>query len=171
MEIELDIRPVPTDAIALLDESQSQRLDSFLADRIYEFNAEITGYADGKLLGACIRSDAGEIIAGLSGYTWGGCAEISYLWVHHRHRGRGLGKKLLQAAEMEARRRGCRRLVVMTHSFQAPQFYERLGYEHRFAIEGQPRDHSNMVYIKLLQACRSAAASRPSACRGQAVTI
>jgi len=39
----------------------------------------------------------------------------------------------------------------MTHSFQAPEFYERLGYERRYAIEGRPKGHSNIVYIKLLK--------------------
>jgi len=142
---------MPTNAVVLLDEAQCQELESFLADRIYEFNAEVTGYSDGKLLAGSIRSDAGEVIAGFSGHTWGGCCEISHLWVHERHRGQGLGRTLLQVAEAEARRRSCAQVVLMTHSFQAPEFYERLGYERRYAIEGRPKGHSNIVYIKLLQ--------------------
>jgi hypothetical protein len=42
-------------------------------------------------------------------------------------------------------------VVLTTHSFQAPEFYERLGYERKYAIEGRPRGHANIVFVKLLQ--------------------
>ena len=119
-------------------------------DRIYEFNSDATGYFDGKLLGASIQNEAGEVIAGLSGHTWGGCCEVSHLWVSTQHRGQGLGKALLHAAEAQAVRRGCSQVVLTTHSFQAPEFYERLGYERKYAIEGRPRGHANIVFVKLL---------------------
>lgn len=54
-----------TDAVAPLDEARSQELEAFLADRIYEFNSQATGHFDGKLLGASIRNEAGEVVAGL----------------------------------------------------------------------------------------------------------
>ena len=34
----------------------------------------------------------------------------------------------MQEAEDEARRRGCRKAVVLTINFQAPEFYQCLGY-------------------------------------------
>jgi GNAT superfamily N-acetyltransferase len=139
------------DTVTLLDESECEAMESFLADRIYEFNAEATGYTDGKLLAGAIRSDGGAVVAGFSGYTWGGCCEISYVWVHGGQRGRGLGTVLLRAAEREAIRRGCAQVVLMTHSFQAPAFYERRGYERRYAIEGRPIGHSDIVYVKVLR--------------------
>jgi GNAT superfamily N-acetyltransferase len=139
------------ETVPLLDETQCQELASFLAERIYEFNAAATGYVDGKLLAGSIRSDAGEVIAGFTGHTWGGCCEISYVWVRDGHRGRGLGRALLRAAETEAQRRSCVQVVLLTHSFQAPEFYERLGYERRYAIEGRPMGHSDIVYVKLLR--------------------
>jgi GNAT superfamily N-acetyltransferase len=147
-------------AVALLDEAGCEALASFLADRIYEFNAEATGYFDGRLLGGCVRDDAGHVVAGFSGHTWGGCCELSYVWVHAAHRGRGLGRALLHDAEAEARRRGCAQVVLMTHSFQAPGFYARLGYERRYAVEGRPLGHSNIVYVKSL---RNPSSTRPAA--------
>jgi GNAT superfamily N-acetyltransferase len=136
--------------VALLDEDRCRELESFLADRIYEFNSGVTGYFDGRLLGGSVRLDTGEVIAGFSGHTWGGCCEISNLWVDERHRGQGLGRTLLQEAEAEALRRGCAQVVLTTHSFQAPGFYERLGYQRKCAIEGRPAGHRDIVYVKAL---------------------
>jgi len=134
--------------VALLDESQCQGLESFLADRIYEFNSQMTSFFDGRLLAGSICNDAGEVIAGFSRNTWGGCCEISHLWVIETMRGHGLGRRLLEAAEAEALRRGCEQVVLSTHSFQAPEFYKRLGYQEVFAIVGRPRGHFTIIYIK-----------------------
>src|SRR5882762_7890745 len=140
-----------TEAVVPLDDVQCQELDAFLVERIYEFNSKATGYFDGRLLGARVQNEAGEVIAGFNGHTWGGCAEISHLWVSEPHRGHGLGKTLLHAAEAEAVRRGCTQVVLITHSFQAPGFYERLGYERKYAIEGRPKGHSDIVFVKPLE--------------------
>jgi GNAT superfamily N-acetyltransferase len=145
-----------TECVVMLDDDQCEELDALLVERIYEFNSNATGCFDGRLLGAGIRNEAGEVIAGFSGHTWGGCAEIAHLWVSESHRGQGLGRKLLHAAEAEAVRRGCTQVVLTTHSFQSPGFYERLGYERKYAIEGQPKGHSNIVFVKSLQACDAA---------------
>jgi GNAT superfamily N-acetyltransferase len=132
------------------DDAECQVLGTFLDDRIYEFNAKVTGYVDGRLLAGCVRDEAGAIIAGFNGYTWGGCCELSNVWVHEQHRGRGLGTRLLRSAETEAAARGCLRVVLATHSFQAPGFYERMGYERKCAIEGRPRGYEDVIYVKVL---------------------
>jgi GNAT superfamily N-acetyltransferase len=137
--------------ISCRDDAQCQELGALLADRIYESNAKATGYFDGRLVAACVRDEAGEVIAGFDGHTWGGCCELSHVWVHERHRGRGLGTRLLRSAEAEAIARGCSQVVLATHSFQAPGFYERHGYERRYAIEGCPRGHADVIYVKALR--------------------
>jgi GNAT superfamily N-acetyltransferase len=139
-----------TDVISIQGEAECEALASFLADRIYEFNAEATGYFDGMLLAGCVRNDAGDVIAGFNGHTWGACCELAHVWVHEQYRGQGLGALLLRSAEAEAVARGCVQVVLATHSFQAPGFYERLGYERKYTIEGQPRNHADIIYVKAL---------------------
>src|SRR5262245_11080843 len=124
----VDNSPMNHPHVELCDDRACQELEAFLVDRIYEFNARATGYFDGRLVGGQLRNEAGEVIAAFNGHTWGGCCVVVHLWVHKTWRGRGLGRALMQAVEAEAVRRGCEQVVLSTHSFQAPGFYERLGY-------------------------------------------
>ena len=47
--------------VTLEDDAECEALGAFLAERIYEFNAEATGYFDGRLLAGCIRSETGDV--------------------------------------------------------------------------------------------------------------
>src|SRR4030095_7558688 len=88
-------------------EDEPRREDMALLDeRIYEFNAAASGVDDGRLLAIFIRDDHGAITAGMHGWTWGGTGFVQAIWVDEKLRGRGLGARLLAAAEAEAGHRG-----------------------------------------------------------------
>jgi GNAT superfamily N-acetyltransferase len=59
-------------------------------------------------------------------------AKIGALVVDDAHRGRGVGRALVQAMEDEARLRGCELLFLTTaeRRAEAHAFYERVGLEH-----------------------------------------
>ena len=126
-------------------------IQTYLADRIYEFNARATGYFDGESFSAVERDEAGVIRAGICGYTWGGCAYVSYLWVDESQRNRGIGTVLLNAAEEHAKAKGCSVVFLSTHSFQAPGFYGRMGYERQSLLEDHPVGHSSLIFAKHLR--------------------
>ena len=120
--------PLPAEAWAIIEAPDARDIQ-LLDDRIYEFNAARTGIADARLLTILLRARDGDIIAGLYGWTWGRCCEVKTLWVHENWRSKGLGTRLMSAAEAEARRRDATQIVLSTHDFQAPEFYKRLGFE------------------------------------------
>ena len=122
----------------------------YLEDRLYEFNESATGIAGGEWLSIIVRDDGGRIVAGICGSTWGGGAEIRQFWVDGPRRGQGLGTQLIEAAEAEAFRRGCRQVVLMTFSFQAPVFYMKRGYEVIAALDDFPAGHRNLLMRKRL---------------------
>jgi ribosomal protein S18 acetylase RimI-like enzyme len=131
-----------------IESGDASELISFLDERLRAFNEAITGISDGKALHASIRNASGAIIAAINGHTWGGCCEITHLWVREDERGRGHGRTLMRAVESEANRRGCSQITVATHSFQAPHFYEKLGYQPVGAVVGYPKGHAKLHYVK-----------------------
>jgi len=125
-------------------------IDRFLADRIYEFNVQATSYSDGESFAAVRRDKSGAIGAGVSGYTWGGCCFISHLWVSEPLRAEGLGRALMLAAEDHAKSKGCKIVLLSSHSFQAPGFYTSMGYVQQASISDHPVGHANIVFAKRL---------------------
>lgn len=124
----------------------------YLEDRLYEFNSAATGIADGEWLAIFVRDDDQRIVAGICGNTWGGWAEIRQFWVEEARRRQGLGTRLLGAAQREALRRGCRQMLLMTFSFQAPAFYAKQGFEVVAVVDDHPHGHKNLLLRKRLGA-------------------
>jgi lincosamide nucleotidyltransferase A/C/D/E len=142
----------------------------YLEDRLYEFNQAATGITDGRGLGVFLRDSTESIVAGAAGHTWGETCELRQVWVAEPLRRQGIGRSLLAEAEAEAVRRGCRQLVLTTHSFQAPQFYEKLGFTVVSEVPEYPRGHSQVGLRKPLPeraAQRGAAAARSVDGRGR----
>ena len=122
----------------------------YLEDRLYEFNSQTTGISDGEGLAIFVRDERGRIVAGICGHTWGGCCEMKQLWIEESQRRQGLGTKLLKAVEQEARRRHCQKIVLSTHSFQAPEFYLKQGFSILAVVEDNPRGYQNILLQKKL---------------------
>ena len=57
---------------------------------------------------------------------------------------------MLDAAEAEATRRGCRGVFLESYSFQAPGFYQQLGYEEFAVLEDFPRAYRRHFLRKTL---------------------
>lgn len=123
-------------------------IEAFLIERIIEFNAAASGHNDAESFTAVHRDDAGSIDGGACGYTWGGCCYVAYLWVIESRRRQGLGSEVLEAVERYARERKCKWIFLSTHSFQAPGFYARKGYEPVARIEDHPVGFASIFFAK-----------------------
>lgn len=122
----------------------------FLEDRLYEYNSAQIGRQDGSAFAFFIRDHQNQIVAGLSGWTWAQACEIRQLWVGATWRRQGYGRRLLEAAEAEARSHGCKLVLLSSYSFQAPAFYQKHGYELAWQLDGFPPGHSYCFLVKRL---------------------
>jgi GNAT superfamily N-acetyltransferase len=124
-------------------------LDRRLTAELDRFNAAATApVPPARELTVQVLDDAGELAAGMSGWTWGVAAGIGLTWVREDARGDGLGARLLTAFEEEARSRGCTHVFVTSFTFQAPGFYARHGYQEIFRWQGVPTADADDVHFR-----------------------
>jgi len=116
------------------------------------FNVAVTGHAEYHSVTVLLRDEHGEVLGGCLGEIWGGWLAVNILWVTEPLRGRGYGRQLLEAAERFAVERGCTRAWLTTFSFQAPDYYPKLGYEPFAVLEDHPLGHRHHFFQKRLAA-------------------
>ena len=106
--------------------------------------------AESQALDIYLEDEEGNLIAGLTGETFGNWLEIEYLYVSEDLRRQEIGSKILKMAENESRNRGCKYSFVDTFNFQAPKFYEKHGYKEVFTLKKYPYTGERYYYTKEL---------------------
>lgn len=129
------------------DEADLKVVDNGL-DQYNESHCDFSGVVP---LACFARNAAGEVVGGVWARTWGAGCEIRWLWVEETDRLSGLGRKLMENAESEARARGCTLFYLETFSFQARGFYEKLGYKVAVAFTGFPDGVEKYVMQKEIE--------------------
>ncbi|MHA2600693.1 MAG: GNAT family N-acetyltransferase [Candidatus Thorarchaeota archaeon SMTZ1-83] len=104
----------------------------------------------GQSIAVFMRNDAGGIVGGIIGNTFGGWLDIFLLWVEKSLRGMGYGSRLMDMVESEAVSMGCTNAHLDTFSFEARAFYERLGYEMFAVLTDYPEGHLKCFLKKRL---------------------
>ncbi|WP_051362355.1 GNAT family N-acetyltransferase [Solimonas soli] len=91
---------------------------------------------------------AGRLAGGLLGQFRSHWLHVEILVVQPALRGSGAGRALMAAAEAAARERGCHGLWLDTFDFQAPHFYEHLGFTRFGTIADFHDGHARHFYQK-----------------------
>jgi len=94
--------------------------------------------------------ETGATLGGISGRTSLGMLFIDLVYLPVSLRGRDLGQRMMAMAEAEGRRRGCKSGVLYTISFQAPDFYRKLGWTVFGEIACDPPGTSRVFLTKIL---------------------
>lgn len=98
-----------------------------------------------------LRNKKGNIVGGVITSMLCGIMHLEVLWLHEDLRGKGLGKILVLNAERMGRKKGYPASQTWTFSFQAPDFYQRIGYEIKGVFEGYCKGVSEYVLSKKLE--------------------
>jgi GNAT superfamily N-acetyltransferase len=97
-----------------------------------------------------VFGESGKIIAALTGDVLWDWLYIDELWVDETLRGSGLGVKLMAQSEEYAQKNGFTGVWLWTQSWQAEEFYLKLGYQEFTRFPDFPAGHSRIGLRKLL---------------------
>ena len=117
MKIELSLSPSEKDIATIYKGLRAFNLPNF-PDDINEQNFALF-----------VRNENKQIIGGMTGTFILTSLSIKYLWLDESIRGSGIGSELVTRIEAEAIERGVNNIYLDTFSFQAPKFYEQLGFK------------------------------------------
>lgn len=137
LRIEMTQEPTPEDREAILAPLRA-------------YNLAQAGDGKSELLALLVRDDNDEILGGLYGrffYQW---LFIELLSVPDQARGQGMGSRLMKMAEDLAREKGCVGIWLDTFDFQAPAFYQKLGFSEVGQIADYPPGHRRLFLQKRL---------------------
>lgn len=118
-----------------------------LSERLLRFNLSRRG-GNWQPLQILVRVEQRGVLGGIVGGSRWGRGEIETIWLEEEARGRGLGRELLERAEREFSKRGCRWVDLETFEFQAPGFYRKAGYQVLFELETSPEGGARKFWMR-----------------------
>lgn len=116
-------------------------------DGLKVYNDLFVKHVEKKELGIFLKDDD-KTVGGIVAYYYAQWMYIDTHWVHAQYRVKGYGKKLIIQAEAKAKELGVKTILVDTFSFQAPEFYEKNGYEKWTKLKDNPVKGMTRYYYK-----------------------
>lgn len=112
-------------------------------------NAAMRGVSEkGVCLGVILRDGEGRVEGGLFGHLWAEWFKVDFAFLPAHRRGHRLGARILSTLEAAAVARGARGVWMQSFSFQAPGFYQKLGYREIGRLLDRPPGFSDSFLIK-----------------------
>jgi GNAT superfamily N-acetyltransferase len=137
--------------ITIVDQPAPELRD-VIYERLVAFNEAKAGYANYQTFAALLNDPStDDQVGGLWGMSAGGWFFVEMIFVPEEYRGRGAGTALMRAAENAAQARGCVGIRLDTFTFQAPEFYEKLGYSEFGRLKNFPPGHERIFYFKAIE--------------------
>ncbi|KDM91795.1 GNAT family N-acetyltransferase [Photobacterium galatheae] len=115
---------------------------------LVEFNGPHFPDLDEKGMACFIRDESGEILGGLTGKLLFTTFHVNFFWLSESIRGLGHGRKLIQHVESEVKKFGAINIYLDTYTFQAPQFYEKLGFKEVGRYTDYPRSGVDKIFYQ-----------------------
>jgi GNAT superfamily N-acetyltransferase len=141
--------PLSEYSLSLEDEPSEEDLRT-VREGLRDFNHLAGADEEYRPLAILLRDPDGNVAGGLLGETYWGWLHVGDLWMKEEIRRHGYGSRLMDMAEQEAVRRGCRSVHLDTMSFQALPFYQKRGYQVFGELQDIPPGHRRIFLYKKL---------------------
>lgn len=133
----------------VIDEMPSSENDGILINRLFKYETEELLHDVPKHISIYLQDENQRIVGGILIWIHSESIYIPTVWIDKDLRKHGFGKKLLQAAEEEGRKRGCK-FVTLDANFESAPFYIKQGYYIIGEIKSFIFDHTKTYFRKSL---------------------
>ena len=134
-----------------VESSPSAKALQIIGEGLRQHNDQYLPANNDSIFAVFLRGANGRILGGLIAKAGRGWLKIGSLWIDETLRGQGYGRRLMKTAEAEGIQRGCHSAYLDTFSFQAPEFYLKLGYEIFGTLEAFPDKYKRFFMRKSLK--------------------
>lgn len=122
--------------ISFLD-SISEELEQRMTDGFQAYEASYGIDVNYKRFSMVLHNQEGIACGVINAYTAFAEIYIDDIWVDSAHRGKGYGRRLVQALEEHFKGHGFNNINLCTSAFQAPEFYKKCGFKAEFTRENK----------------------------------
>ena len=130
---------------------QNEEIENFIQDSQEEYEKENNIKCNYTPFCFVVKKE-GQIIGALSGATFFSEVYIDELVVSKKYRGNGVGKLLIDTVERYYKKSGFNNINTCTNGFQAPEFYEKCGFELEFIRKNKTNPKlDKYFYVKYFQ--------------------
>jgi len=109
---------------------------------INDYNTQQAGPENSHMICYVLKTKDGNSMGGIIAIVHWEWLYINLMWIKDEFRGQGYGAQLMEVAEAEAIQHGARHAYLDTFTFQAPGFYEKLGYSVIGELPDFPEGHT-----------------------------
>jgi GNAT superfamily N-acetyltransferase len=134
-----------------LETQPTSEQKKLILDSLDIFNDAQAGSCNFKEFTLFARSETGGFVGGLLGWTHWNHFFVCALFVDERARREGVGRELMKRAEELAVEQGCNAIYLDTFDFQAPKFYEKLGFKVFGTLQDYPTGHQRFYLVKQIR--------------------
>jgi len=94
-----------------------------------------------------VAKENNELLGFITGHSYYKEVYIADLIVFEQYRNKNIGSKLMKAVEEYFKDKGFENINLTTHSFQAPEFYKKCGFQVDFVRESKVNPKLNKYYM------------------------
>jgi len=131
--------------------TESKEADyKFVCDQLYNYNVRATNgllKKPGQDINLFLKDSAGAVVGGLFCETWSYGLYLDVFWIDEKYRHQGYGEQMIQEAERRGKELGCMFAHTCTFTYQAPDFYQKMGYE-VFGVNDEYPDGIKQFFLK-----------------------
>lgn len=107
-------------------------IEKMMRDDLIQYEASKGIDVNFKRFSLILKNESGNVLGVLNAFTAFSEIYIDDMWVAQSERGKGYGRKLIQALEDQFEGKGFNNMNLVTSAFQAPEFYKKCGFTPEF---------------------------------------